>query len=72
MSDVERRVLDLVEHRFGKRPELTEPLSALGVDSVEMADFVGVLEREFRIDVDADILDVDTLEELVRYVESHR
>ena len=71
MNNVERRLLDLVERRSGQRPGLDDPLTALGIDSIEMADFIGVLEEEFRIRVDADIMDVERLAELAHYIETH-
>ena len=43
---------------------------SLGIDSLEMADFIGVLEREFRIQADTEIMDVATLAELVHYIEA--
>ena len=71
MNDVQRRLLDLVERRSGQRPGLDDPLTALGIDSLEMADFVGSLEKEFRIRADADIMDVETISELAQYIETH-
>jgi hypothetical protein len=47
MNDVERRLLALVEQRTKQQPKLDDPLTALGIDSIEMAHFVGVLEKEF-------------------------
>ena len=71
MQDVETRLVAMVERRFGRHPQLQAPLSTLGIDSLEMADFVGVLEREFRIRVDAEIMDVESLAELIQYIETH-
>ena len=71
MNDVERRLLALVELHTRQQPKLDDPLTALGIDSIEMAHFVGVLEKEFRIRVDADIMDVESLAQMARYIETH-
>ena len=71
-SEVETVLLELVSREFGRTAHAGDRLSALGVDSIALAEFLGVIEERFKIEADAEILDVDTLEELVRYVEARR
>jgi len=40
----------------------------IGIDSVAMAELTFELEKRFAIKVDDDILDVDSVDELVHYV----
>jgi acyl carrier protein len=40
----------------------------IGIDSVAMAELTFELEKRFSIKIDDDILDVDTVDELVQYV----
>lgn len=72
MNDVQRELLDAVERRTGRRPSPAEALTALGIDSVELAEFIGVIEKRFCIRVDETVFDVATLEELARYVDERR
>ena len=42
----------------------------IGIDSVAMAELTFELEKRFAIKIDDDILDVDSVDELVQYVVS--
>ncbi len=72
MSSVETRLLEALAAQTGSAPRRCDDLAALGIDSVEMAGFIGELERQFDIRVDEEIFDVVTVEDLIRYVESRR
>ena len=71
-SDVESALLALVAAEFGHAVHADDRLSSLGVDSVALAEFIGTLEKRFRFEADAEILDVDTLQELAIYIEARR
>lgn len=71
-SEVESQLLGLVERELGRSAQPGDRLSQLGVDSVTLAGFLGELEKRFGIEADAEILDVDTLDELVRYIEQRQ
>jgi acyl carrier protein len=71
-QELEARLLQLVQRRLGVSAAIDDPLAALGVDSLQLADFVADLEREFRIRADQDIFEVQTLRELARYLHARR
>ena len=58
-----------MRQRLGRDATPDSRLAELGVDSVEMAGFVRELEDGFGIQVDEEVFDVQTVGELVRYVE---
>jgi acyl carrier protein len=65
-SEIERALGD----ELGRRPRATDSLTSLGLDSLRMAELATRLESEFGIRVDEELLDVDTVGELVDYVRS--
>ena len=71
-SSVEAALLALMGRELGRSVHGDDRLSSLGVDSVAMAEFIGTLEKRFQFDADAEILDVDTVDELVRYIDERR
>ncbi|MCU0721103.1 MAG: acyl carrier protein [Pirellula sp.] len=50
------------------RPSPDDSLALIGVDSVAMAELTFELEKRFSIQIDDDVLDVDTIRELTHYV----
>jgi acyl carrier protein len=71
-DDIEQQLLELVHRRLGVEARPADALNALGVDSLRLAGFVTDLERHFDLDVDQDLFEVETLEELARYIREHR
>ena len=72
MDSVETALTDAIRQRFGREADLSTRLDALGVDSLQMADLVDLLERRFRIEVDQDLFEVETLADLADYVRARR
>jgi acyl carrier protein len=62
------QVLSYLEKVCGTMPQLTDSLALIGIDSVAMAEMTFDFEKQFSFKITDDILDVETVEELVRYV----
>ena len=71
-SSVEAALLELMGRELGRSVRVDDRLSSLGVDSVAMAEFIGTLEKRLQFEADAEILDVDTVDELVHYIDARR
>lgn len=71
-DDVEAFVLHLAREHGASEVRPEQRLSDLGIDSLTLANHMGALERRFHIEMDADIADVDTVKELVDYVNARR
>jgi acyl carrier protein len=62
------QILDYLKKVCGGSPRGSDSLAMIGIDSVAMAELTFELEKRFSIKIDDDILDVDTVDELVQYV----
>jgi acyl carrier protein len=62
------QIVEYLRKTCGSAPRGSDSLSMIGVDSVAMAELTFELEKRFSIKIDDDILDVDTVDELVQYV----
>ena len=71
-STVQAELLALIARELGRSVRVDDRLSSLGVDSVAMAEFIGTLEKRLQFEADAEILDVDTVDELVHYIDARR
>jgi acyl carrier protein len=72
VDDLELMVLDQLEEKFGERPQLSDSLAVLGVDSVGMAELTVEIEKKFAIRVDDGVLSVDTVQNLVDYIRARQ
>lgn len=68
MESLEDQLIDQLEQKFGQRPGPKDSLASIGVDSIGMAEMTLDLEKNFGIRVDDDIVEVDSVEDLARYV----
>ncbi len=68
MDDIETRLIEAIASRYRHAATPATRLASLGVDSLQMADLVGDLERRFGIEVDQDIFDVETVAQLASYL----
>lgn len=68
MDAIEKHILDEVKRISGNIPTLDDSLALIGVDSVGMAELTFELEKRYRIKVDDEVLEVDTVRDLVDYV----
>jgi len=64
----ESQIIEYLGKVCGGKPKGSDSLMLIGVDSVAMAELTFELEKRFAIRIDDDILDVDTVDELVSYV----
>jgi acyl carrier protein len=71
-GSIEEQLLDRMHARLGSRARLEDRLDALGVDSLQLADFVADLEKAFDFRADQDIFDVETVAELAAYIRAQR
>ena len=74
MSDIQKRVTDIaaeVKHAEIAAADLDKPLKDLGLDSLDIANMLLVVEEQFGLKIpDADVQDLSTLAAIVRYVEA--
>jgi acyl carrier protein len=68
MEEVRKTLSELMRIKTGQTPAGEESLSALKIDSLAMAELTMEIERMFAIKVDEDVLDVETVNDLVAYV----
>lgn len=68
MKSIEETLLDRLEAKFGSRPQLSDGLAFLGIDSVGMAELTFELEDQFNVRVGDDIIHVDTVQDLANYI----
>ena len=68
METIEERLQTLFAEKFGERPQLTDSLAGLGVDSVGMAELTVELESQFGIRVGDEVVYVDSVQDLADYV----
>ncbi len=68
MQTIEEIIIRRLTEKFGTRPELTDSLVMLGVDSVGMAELTFEIEKMFGIRVEDALLDVETVQDLADYV----
>lgn len=72
MESIEEKLRDMLAEKFGIRPELTDGLAYIGVDSVGMAELTVDIEKDFGISVGEDIVHTETVQELVEYVRARQ
>jgi acyl carrier protein len=68
MDVVEETVIEYLRKNVGGNPRLSDQLSLVGVDSVGMAELTFELEKRFSIRIGDDVLDLQTIGELVDYI----
>ena len=68
MDSIEDKLRERLAEKFGGSPQLTDGLAFLGVDSIGMAELTVELEKEFNIQIQDDIVDVETVQELADYI----
>ena len=71
MDVVEKGVLEKLSTICGRVPSPSDHLALLGIDSMGMAELTFELERHFSIRMDDQILEIDTVSQLVDYVRQH-
>ena len=66
------QIVEYLRKVCGGSPKGDDSLAMIGIDSVAMAELTFELEKRFSIKIDDDILDVETVDELVQYVIARR
>ena len=67
-QETKTQILTYLKKVCGGNPKGNDSLSLIGIDSVAMAELTFELEKRFAIRIDDDILDIDTVDELISYV----
>ena len=67
-QSVQTQIFEYLRKVCGGSPKGNDSLAMIGIDSVAMAELTFELEKRFSIKIDDDILDVDSVDELVQYV----
>lgn len=65
---VQTEILRALRSELGRDVRAGDSLGSLGLDSLRMAQLAGQLENRFGFKADEELLDVDTVEELIEYV----
>ncbi|XZE19683.1 acyl carrier protein [Pirellulaceae bacterium SH449] len=68
LEATEGQIISYLANMLGNTPTPDDSLALIGVDSVAMAELTFELEKRFSIQIDDDVLDVDTIRELTHYV----
>ena len=68
MEAIEDSLIAKLAEKFGGQPQPDDSLQLIGVDSVGMAELTFEIEKQFGIEVDDSILDVDTVQDLANYI----
>jgi acyl carrier protein len=67
-NSTKSQILEYLKKVCGGSPIGSDSLAMIGIDSVAMAELTFELEKRFDIQIGDDVLDVDTVDELVNYV----
>ena len=68
IQSTQTQIVDYLRKVCGGSPQGNDSLAMIGIDSVAMAELTFDFEKRFSIKIDEDILDVDSVNELVQYV----
>jgi acyl carrier protein len=68
VETIEEQLLRNFTEKFGSRPELSDGLAYIGVDSVGMAELTLDIEKQFGIRVDDNIVHTETVQDLADYI----
>lgn len=72
MDETTQRVLDIINDKVPETVQPDSDFSALGLDSLAMAEIVSQVEHDFGITADYEILEVNNIRELVDYINDQR
>lgn len=72
LQSTRTQIIDYLRKVCGGSPQGKDSLALIGIDSVAMAELTFELEKRFSIKIDDDILDVDSVDDLIQYVEARK
>lgn len=70
MDPIKTKILVALRDEVGGNPRMSDSLAGLGIDSLRMAELATELETSFGVPMDMELLDVETVGELVDYIRS--
>ena len=72
IEDTTNQVIEYLAKVCGSRPHLDDSLAMIGIDSVAMAEMTFELEKRFGLKIDDEILDVESVRQLVNYLHARK
>jgi acyl carrier protein len=72
IEETQAQVMEYLTKVVGTQPHLEDSLAMIGIDSVAMAEMTFELEKRFGIKIDDEILDVESVRQLVEYLHSRK
>jgi acyl carrier protein len=72
IEETQAQVMEYLTKVVGTKPHLEDSLAMIGIDSVAMAEMTFELEKRFGIKIDDEILDVESVRQLVEYLHSRK
>ena len=70
MTSAEEEIVRTLGEELGKDVRAADSLDSLGIDSLRMAELATELESRYGFMADEELLDVETVKQLVEYVQS--
>lgn len=67
-ESTQAQIVSYLEKVCGGKPQMSDSLALIGIDSVAMAEMTFDFEKQFSFKVTDEILEIETVEELVQYV----
>ena len=67
-EEAKKQIIAYLKSVCGGSPRGNDSLAMIGIDSVAMAELTFELEKRFSVKIDDDILDIETVDDLVSYV----
>ena len=68
LQEIQNKLADLVQRKTGVRPQPTDSLAELQIDSLAMAELTVEIEQAFGIRIGDDVTDVTDMAGLAEYV----
>jgi acyl carrier protein len=71
-EETQAQVIEYLSKLVGSRPHVDVSLAMIGIDSVAMAEMTFELEKRFAMKIDDEILDVESVRQLVHYLHQRK
>jgi len=72
IEETQAQVMEYLTKVVGSKPHPDDSLAMIGIDSVAMAEMTFELEKRFGIKIDDEILDVESVRQLVEYLHTRK
>lgn len=71
MEKIFQKIKELIKNQTGKDITLNSNLRDLGIDSLELLDFIVKAEKEFKIQIDdSELINLTTIKDIVEAIEN--